>query len=111
MYQLAGVFADILNLFLLCCKISTCFKKTTIILVPKKTHAMCLNDYCLVALTSIMMKCSENLVMAHIISNHPACLDPLQFVYYRNRSTADSISLALQSSLEYLENEDTYIRL
>eukprot|EP00061_Rhincodon_typus_P014424 g41430.t1 len=35
-------------------------KKTTIIPVPKKTHAMCLNNYCPVDLTSIIMKCFES---------------------------------------------------
>eukprot|EP00061_Rhincodon_typus_P004640 g23071.t1 len=33
------------------------------------------------------MKCSERLVMAHINSCLPACLDPLQFAYRYNRST------------------------
>eukprot|EP00061_Rhincodon_typus_P008134 g30483.t1 len=40
-------------------KVFTCFKKTAIIPIPKKTHAMCLNDYCPVALTSIIMKFFE----------------------------------------------------
>ena len=30
--------------------------------------------------------------------------------YRRNRSTADAISLALHSTLEYLDNKDTYVR-
>eukprot|EP00061_Rhincodon_typus_P002039 g16433.t1 len=40
--QLAEVFTDILNLSLLQTEILTCFKKTTIIPVLKKTHAVCL---------------------------------------------------------------------
>eukprot|EP00061_Rhincodon_typus_P011649 g36832.t1 len=54
--QLAGVFAHIFNLSLLQSELTTFFKKITIIPVPKKTHAACLSDYCLVALTSIIMK-------------------------------------------------------
>eukprot|EP00061_Rhincodon_typus_P003049 g19157.t1 len=57
------------------------------------------------------MKCFERLVMAHINSSLPACLDPLQFAYRHNRSTVAAISLALHSSLEHLDNKDTYIRL
>eukprot|EP00061_Rhincodon_typus_P000864 g13031.t1 len=69
---------------------------------------MCLNDYHPVALTSLIMKCFEKLVMAHINSSLPACLSPLQFAYRRNRSTVDAISLALHLSLEHL---DTQVRL
>eukprot|EP00061_Rhincodon_typus_P016204 g44293.t1 len=89
--QLAEVFIDILNLSLLQAEVPTCCKKTIIIPVPKKAHAMCLNDYCLVALTSIIMKCFERLVMAHINSSLPACLDPLQFAYQHNSKTKELI--------------------
>eukprot|EP00061_Rhincodon_typus_P010802 g35358.t1 len=53
--QLVEVFIDIFNLSLLQASILTCFKKTTIIPVPKKAHAMCFNDYCPGALTSTIM--------------------------------------------------------
>eukprot|EP00061_Rhincodon_typus_P009769 g33524.t1 len=78
MDQLGEVFTDTLNLSLLQAEVLTCFKKTTTIPVPKKAHAMCLNDYRPVALISINMKCFEGLVRAHINSSLPACLDPLQ---------------------------------
>lgn len=50
--QLADVFTDIFNLSLLQFVVPTCFKKTTIVHVPKKTKALCLNDYRPVQLTS-----------------------------------------------------------
>ena len=62
--QLAGVFTDIFNLSLQQSEVPICFKKTAIIPVPKKNQAACLNDYWPVALTSIIMKCFERLVMA-----------------------------------------------
>ena len=43
--QLAGVFTDIFNISLIESVIPTCFKQTTIVLVPKNTKATCLNDY------------------------------------------------------------------
>ena len=49
--------------------------------------------------------------MARINSRLPEYLDPLQFAYRCNRSTADAISLALHSTLEHLDNKDTYVRL
>eukprot|EP00061_Rhincodon_typus_P009795 g33572.t1 len=77
--QLAEVFSEIFNISLLQAKVPTCFKKTTIIPVSKKTHAVRLNDYRPIAPTSIIVKCFERLVMAHINSSLPTCLDPLQF--------------------------------
>eukprot|EP00061_Rhincodon_typus_P010873 g35484.t1 len=87
-----------------------CFKKT-IIPVPRKAHATCFNDYRPVALASIIMKCFERLVMAHINSSLPARLDPLQFAHRPNGSTADAVSLALHSSLKHLDSKDIYVRL
>eukprot|EP00061_Rhincodon_typus_P011306 g36221.t1 len=58
--QLAGVFADIFNLPLQQSEVPICFKKNTIILVSKKTHATFLNDYHPVAPTPIIMKCFES---------------------------------------------------
>eukprot|EP00061_Rhincodon_typus_P000220 g10947.t1 len=57
------------------------------------------------------MKCFERLVMAHINSSLPPCLNPLQFACQCNRSTEDALSLAQHSPLEHLDNKDTYIRL
>eukprot|EP00061_Rhincodon_typus_P010230 g34360.t1 len=76
--QLVEGVTDIFNLSLLQAKVPTCFKKTTIIPVLRKTHAVCLNDYRPIALTSTIMKCFERLVMVHINSSLPTCLDPLQ---------------------------------
>ena len=64
---------------------------TTIIRVPKNSKASCHNDYRLVVLTSVIMKCFERLVMAHINSIIPDTLDPLQFSYRPNRSIDDPI--------------------
>lgn len=43
--QLAGVFADIINLSLLRSEVPTGFKRASITLQHKKRKAMCLNDY------------------------------------------------------------------
>ena len=59
--QLAGVF---FNISLQQSEVPICFKKMTIIPVPKKNQAACVNDYRPVALTSIIMKYFERLVMA-----------------------------------------------
>ena len=69
--QLASIFTDIFNLSLTESVISTCFKQTTIVPVPKEAKVTCLNDHRSVALTSVAMKCLERLVMAHINSILP----------------------------------------
>jgi hypothetical protein len=56
MDQLSSVFTDIFNLSLSESVIPTCFKQTTIDLVPKEAKITCLNDYHTVALTSVAMK-------------------------------------------------------
>ena len=90
--QLAGVFTDIfIDISLIESVIPTCFKQTTIVHVHKNTKVTCLNDYRPVALTSVVMKCFERLVMAHINTIIPETLDPLQFAYLPNISTGDSL--------------------
>ncbi|KAK3569758.1 hypothetical protein QTP86_004075 [Hemibagrus guttatus] len=93
------------------CTIPTCFKTTTIVPLPKKSPLTCLNDYRPVALTPIIMKCFERVVLAHIQSSIPDTLDPLQYAYRPNRSTSDAIAAALHIFLSHLEVKDTYIRM
>ncbi len=61
--QLAGVFTNIFNLSLQQAVVPTCLKATTIVPVPKKQAVRCLNDYRPIALTPIIMKCFERLVL------------------------------------------------
>ncbi len=68
--QLTDVLTDIFNISLSQAVIPTCLKSTTIIPVPKKSPVSCLNDYRPIALTPIIMKCFERLVM-HNIKNQP----------------------------------------
>ncbi|KAK3553659.1 hypothetical protein QTP70_006868 [Hemibagrus guttatus] len=107
--QLADVFTDIFNISLSSIVVPTCLKTTTIVPVPKKSTISCLNDYRPVALTPIVMKCFERLVMRHIQTQLPPSLDPLQFAYRPNRSTDDAITTTLHLSLTHLHNKDTYL--
>ncbi len=109
--ELTDVFTDIFNISLSQAVVPTCFKATTIIPVPKKSSPSCFNDYRPVALTPILMKCFERLVMQHIKSVLPPSLDPFQFAYRSNRSTDDAIATALHPALTHLDKTDTYVRL
>ncbi len=98
-FQLAGVFTDIFNLSLSLSVVPSCFKKSTIVPIPKKNKITCLNDWRPVALTPIFSKCFEKLIRDYICSVLPASLDPLQFAYRSNRSTDDAIAFTLHTAL------------
>ncbi|KAK3539575.1 hypothetical protein QTP70_010270 [Hemibagrus guttatus] len=109
--QLADVFTDIFNISLSSAVVPTCLKTTTINPVPKKSPVSCLNDYRPVALTPIIMKCFERLVMKQIKDLLPPSLDPMQFAYHPNHSTDDVITTTLCLALTHRDNKDSYVRM
>ena len=109
--ELTDVLTDIFNTSLSQAAVPTCFKETIIIPVPKKASPSGFNDYRPIALTPIIMKCFERLVMQHIKSVLPPALDPYQFAYRANRSTDDAISTALHSALTHLDTKDSHVRM
>jgi len=68
------------------------FQKLHLVPLPKKTQITYLNDYRPVALTYIILKCFEQLVIIFITSSFLDFPDPLQFTYRGNSST-DNCSL------------------
>ncbi|KAK1792063.1 hypothetical protein P4O66_001841 [Electrophorus voltai] len=110
--QLAPVFTDIFNLSLMLGIIPSCFKQSTIIPVPKKPRPSSLNDYRPVALTSVVMKCFEKLVRDFITSSLPASMDPLQFAHHHNRSTDDTITHLLHTTLTHMDRgRGNYVKM
>ena len=79
--------------------------------MSKDAKVTSLNYYHPVALTSVVIKCFERLIMAHINTIIPATLDPIQFAYRPNRSTDNSISIAIHTALSHLEKRNTYVRM
>ena len=79
--------------------------------MPTDAKVTCLNYYCPVALKSVAMKCFERLVMTHINTIITETLDTLQFAYCTNRSTDDTISIALHTALSHLDKINTYARM
>jgi len=109
--QLANGFLDIFNQSLQLSTVPVCLKSSTIVPVPKKSAITCLNDYHPIALTPVIMKCFERILLKHIKDAIPASLDSLQFVYRENRSTEDAVSLALHTALIHLQHPNTYVRM
>uniref|UniRef100_A0A1A8PUX4 Reverse transcriptase domain-containing protein n=1 Tax=Nothobranchius rachovii TaxID=451742 RepID=A0A1A8PUX4_9TELE len=84
--QLAPVFTTIFNRSLELCEVPSCFKSSTIIPVPKKSSPTELNDYRPVALTSVVMKSFERLVLSHLKSTTGHQLDHWISSFLTNRS-------------------------
>ncbi len=95
--QLSSIFTLIFNRSLELCEVPSCFKRSTIIPVPKKPKTTGRNDYRPVALTSMEMMSFERLVLAHLKDSTGPLLDPLQFAYRANRSVDDAVNMGLQS--------------
>ncbi|KAL0153147.1 hypothetical protein M9458_051543, partial [Cirrhinus mrigala] len=109
--QLAPIFSQIFNRSLELCEVPSCFKRSTIIPVPKKPKITGLNDYRPVALTSVAMKSFEKLVLAYLKDITGPLLDPLQFAYRANRSVDDAVHMGLHFILQHLDKSGTYVRI
>ncbi len=109
--QLAPIFTQIFNRSLELCEVPSCFKRSTIIPVPKKPQITGLIDYRHVALTSVAMKSFERLVLAYLKASTGPLLDPLQFAYRANRSVDDAVNMGLHFILQHLDRPGTYVRI
>ena len=73
-------------------------------------HVNCI-VYRPVALTSVVMKAFERLVLLHLNAITDPLLDPLQFAYRANRSVDDAVNMALHFILQHLDSSGTYARI
>ncbi len=109
--QLAPIFTQNFNRSLKLCKVSCCFKRSTIIPVPKKPKITGLNDHRPVALTYVIMKSLERLVLANLKDITRPLLDPLQFAYRANRNVDDAVNIGLHYILQHLDKPGNYARI
>ncbi len=109
--QLAPIFTQIFNSSLELCEVPSCFKRSTIIPIPKRHKITGLNDHRPVALTSVAMKSFERLVLAYLKTSTGPLLYPLQFAYRANRSVDDTVNMGLHFILQHLDRPGTYVRI
>ena len=88
----------------------SCFKTSTIVPVPKKDRITCLNDYRPFALTSVIMKSFDRLILSFLKPITDPLLDPLQFAYRANCSVEDAINRSLHHILQHLEQLSSYVK-
>ncbi len=103
--------SQIFNRSLELCEVPSCLKRSTIIPVPEKPKIIGLNDYRSVALTSVIMKSFEKMVLAYLKDITGPLQDPLQFVYRANRSVDDAVNMGLHYILQHLDRPGTYVRI
>ena len=104
-------FTKIFNISLAQAVVPSCLISAITTPVPMKSPFTSLNDYRPVALTPVITKCFERLVLHHIKDHLPPDFDPYQFPYRANRSTEDAITIALHSALNHLEQQQSYVRM
>lgn len=87
------------------------WKKAVITPVPKKTCPKENNDFRPVALTPVVMKCMERIMVSRLRSEVGPQLDPYQFAYRHHRGTDDAINSIVHMVTKHLENPKAYARL
>lgn len=84
------------------------WKSYVIIPVPKKASCKENNDYRPVALTSIVMKCLEKIMINHVKTEVSSVLDPFQFAYRSNRGTDGAAITITHLINRHLEETSSY---
>ncbi len=79
--------------------------------VAKKPGASMPNDYCPIAITSILCKTMKRVLASYLTSSVSSKQDPLQFVYKRNRDTDDAVLTLLITVTKHLTNPKGYARI
>ena len=109
--QLGGIFTTVFQMLLNCHIMPRFWKTSTIIPVPKKPNASQLNDFRPIALTSILAKCMERIVLNRLLSDVSERLDPLQFAYKARRGAEDASLLLYNLIASHLEDSGAYVRI
>ena len=109
--QLCHVFSLLFSWSLNDCCVPELWKKSVVCPVPKKCKPASLNDYRPVALTSIIMKCFERIILKRITAQIQPYLDSNQFAYKPNRSTDDATLTLLHNTYTHLEKPASFVRI
>lgn len=109
--QLAGVLCHLFNRSLSEHSIPSLWKSSIICPVPKKNNPSCNNDYRPVALTSLVMKGFERLILSQLQEEVSMHTDPLQFAYKQHRGVDDAVLTLLHATHTHLEKPRSLVRL
>ena len=90
--QLAVPFTSLFNWSMKDHKLPSLWKTSEIVPTPKKPKVTVLNDLRPVALTSVIVKCFEKLILSRLLPAVYPHQDPFQFAYKSKRSVDDAIA-------------------
>lgn len=110
-WELSAAWCPVFQLSVDTHTIPTEWKRSIIIPVPKKPCPRENNDFRPVALTSVIMKSFERVMLSKLRPQVQNLLDPYQFAYKDRRSTGDALCTTSHLILKHLENSKAYARL
>ena len=87
------------------------WKTSKIIPVPKKEKTTTMNDLRPIALTSVIMKCFERIVLNNLNKQISQLLEPFQFAYQPKRSVEDALLVFSNSIYRHLDKANSYCRI
>ena len=103
--QLCSVFHVLFQLCVELGEIPFHWKTTEIVPIPKKPNPVYLNDYRSFALTPLLIKSIERIVLRYMLPQVEHLFDPLQFAYRTKRSVEDATLSKLNVNLSTLNVE------
>ena len=85
------------------------WKTSMICPILKNNSPSDLSDYRPIAITSVVMKCFEKIVLHHLLDLTNGMQDPFQFAYKPNRSIEDAILTLLHNTFLHTNNPKSYL--
>ena len=79
--------------------------------IPKNNSPSDLSDYRPIAITSVVMKCFEKIVLHHLLDLTKGMQDHFEFAYKPNRSIEDAILTLLHNTFLHTNNPKSYVRI
>eukprot|EP00057_Strongylocentrotus_purpuratus_P005534 XP_003731185.1 PREDICTED: RNA-directed DNA polymerase from mobile element jockey-like [Strongylocentrotus purpuratus] len=90
--------------------VPACWKASVVTPVPKNNRPSANGDFRPIALTSVVMKSLERLVLEKLTSSVLPLLDPNQFAYKAKRSVTDAVFTLTNTLYEHLDKARCYAR-
>ena len=109
--QLSAIYSYMFNLSLRSHTLRSIWKTAEIIPIPKKQKINELNDLRPVALTSIVTKALETIIVKEIKKRLTPVQDPMQFAYREKRSVDDAILVFWDNIYQHLDTPRNYCRV
>ena len=108
--QLGFIFSFIMNEWLSQHSLPSVWKQSEIIPVLKKENVTELSDLRPIALTSVVMKCMEKIILRKLRAVFDPIQDPFQFAYRQKRGVEDAIIVFLDI-YKHIDKPRTYCRI